>query len=315
MVRDKKLDGLKFIMIFLVVLGHIGYNDWGVHVNRLIYSFHMPVFIFLSGYFTIQNTSEEKQMRWLKQTFLIYIVAQLVNFVLTIGLELIPALVRHEAFDTSMITWNILIAPRFALWYLVCLIYWRLAVWQVFSRSNDFNLLYISCLLAIVSGIIPIDESFAFQRTFAFFPFFVSGMLFRKRNLMSELEKIPYTYAFGGLLIGLLIARYLPTYMPKFHYTAWHDPILRVVQGSLGLYLSLLIIRLSRVDFVERFAIYGGYTLWIYIGHTYLIIIGRKAFPFFGITFNLMTATLLACVYCMLCICLAKVYNSKIAIA
>ena len=68
MNRDLKLDAIKFIMIFLVVLGHLGYNDYGLGINRVIYSFHMPVFIFLSGYFTSQNTNREKQTKWLKHT-------------------------------------------------------------------------------------------------------------------------------------------------------------------------------------------------------------------------------------------------------
>ena len=60
-MRDLKLDGLKFIMIFLVVLGHLSYNDWGMETGLLIYSFHMPVFVFLSGYFTSRSTDAARQ--------------------------------------------------------------------------------------------------------------------------------------------------------------------------------------------------------------------------------------------------------------
>ena len=126
---------------------------------------------------------------------------------------------------------------------------------------NDNKLICISCILSLVSGVIPIDHAFSFQRAFAFFPFFVLGMIFRKQNLMSKLSKIPYLYAFLGLLIGLVIVRFLPMFVPKFHYVSWRDPILRVIQSVLGLYLCLLIIRVLRIDFVERFAKYGVYTL------------------------------------------------------
>lgn len=283
--RDLKLDGLKFIMIFLVVLGHILYNDWGLGVNRIIYSFHMPMFIFLSGYFTSRNTNREKQVKWLKQTLLIYVIAQIANFVLTIGLEYTRTLLKHETFDTTLLTWNVLISPGFALWYLVCLVYWRFAVWRIFTKVDIIKLLCISCVFAFVSGFIPIDRDFSFQRAFSFFPFFVLGMIFRKQKLMLKLNKIPYVYAFIGLLIGFVIARFLPTYIPAFHYSHWYSPIVRIVQSGLGLYLCLLIIRVARINFVKKFAQCGVYTLWIYIGHSYLIMIGEKVFPFFGISF------------------------------
>ena len=53
--RLYRFDNIKFILIFLVVFGHMleftpGYTN--THdIYRIIYSFHMPVFIFVSGYF------------------------------------------------------------------------------------------------------------------------------------------------------------------------------------------------------------------------------------------------------------------------
>ena len=310
MNRDLKFDGIKFIMIFLVVLGHLGYNDYGLGINRVIYSFHMPVFIFLSGYFTSQNTNREKQIKWLKQTLLIYLFAQITHFAFEIGIEGAKSLLKHEAFNMSVFTWRVLISPRLALWYLICLMYWRVAVWRVFTKVSDIKLLSFSCVLALGSGIIPIDHDFAFQRAFAFFPFFVLGMTFRKHGLMTKLSKIPYSFALIGLFVGLVIARYFPTYMPKFHYGSLHDPIWRIIQSGLGLYLCLLVIRVLQIDFIERFAKYGVYTLWIYIGHTYLIKIGDYAFQIFGIKFNVFTAFLLTCAYCTLFICMAKAFHT-----
>jgi len=308
MNRDLKFDGIKFIMIFLVVLGHLGYNDYGLGINRMIYSFHMPVFIFLSGYFTSQNIDREKQIKWLKQTLLIYLFAQITQYALEISMEGAKSLLRHEEFNTSLLSWKVLISPRFALWYLVCLMYWRVSSWCFFAKMSDIKLLLISCVLAIVMGIIPVDRDFSFQRAFAFFPFFVIGMICRKQGLITKLSKIPYPIAIVGLLVGLVISRCLPTYMPKFHYGNWHDLLLRIIQSGLGLYLCLLTIRVLSVDCIERFAKYGVYSIWIYIGHTYLIKIGEYIFPFLGIHFNVFSALLLTCSYCALCICIARLY-------
>ena len=51
--RNTNLDSLKFFLIFLVIVGHcldIGlYARFNNDLFRLIYSFHMPAFVILSG--------------------------------------------------------------------------------------------------------------------------------------------------------------------------------------------------------------------------------------------------------------------------
>ena len=60
MVRDKSLDLLKAIAIFLVVWGHsIQYFGEGIGVldnpiGKFIYMVHMPLFMFVSGYVSIR---------------------------------------------------------------------------------------------------------------------------------------------------------------------------------------------------------------------------------------------------------------------
>ena len=54
-IRYENLDKAKGLAIFLVVLGHIvaregpAGNEWMMQLKALIYKFHMPVFMTLSG--------------------------------------------------------------------------------------------------------------------------------------------------------------------------------------------------------------------------------------------------------------------------
>ena len=61
---NKYCDGLKFILIQLVVVGHFTLelfsNPIARGITNQIYSFHMPVFIFLSGYFSKKPDITEK---------------------------------------------------------------------------------------------------------------------------------------------------------------------------------------------------------------------------------------------------------------
>lgn len=309
MTRDQRKDGLKFIIIFLVVLGHLDYNDYGICMNRMISAFHMPIFVFLSGYFSSQETETDKQKRWLKKTLTIYAVAQLAHFLLSILLEYASCTFHNEPFDTSIITWRILISPKFALWYLICLIYWRLSLWHIFRNISNRNLIVISCILAIVSGFIPIDHDFSFQRAFAFFPFFVSGLIFRKQDLIRKINRLPVICALITTVFLLALSRMLPNYMPSYHYESYNDLLLRILQSAMAFILCICILRLSDCKWIERLAEYGKYTLWIYIGHTFLAVIGYKAFPYLGIRLNLFTASLLALLYCFLFVLLAKLYT------
>lgn len=56
--RSVLIDVLKGIGIILVVLGHITFGDQ--LVRKIIFSFHMPLFFFLSGVVTRNPDSKKK---------------------------------------------------------------------------------------------------------------------------------------------------------------------------------------------------------------------------------------------------------------
>lgn len=55
-MRNDRMDNLRCLLIFLVVLGHfLGLIPGAGGLYRIIYLFHMPAFLFLTGYFTHFN--------------------------------------------------------------------------------------------------------------------------------------------------------------------------------------------------------------------------------------------------------------------
>ena len=55
MARNYKYDNLKALLIFLVVFGHVLESVPGEYrriIYLAIYTFHMPMFIYISGYFS-----------------------------------------------------------------------------------------------------------------------------------------------------------------------------------------------------------------------------------------------------------------------
>lgn len=55
-MRNSKMDNIKAFLVFCVVFGHmLELCATGGTLYRVIYSFHMPAFIFKSGYFARFN--------------------------------------------------------------------------------------------------------------------------------------------------------------------------------------------------------------------------------------------------------------------
>ena len=333
-VRSTWADTLKVAMIYLVVLGHIGGYD--PEVQKVIYSFHMPVFIFLSGFLTSLDKGRKEQDGWLRRTFLIYAGAQAGHILLTLVINCNSSYLHKTPLDVSFLNWRVFIVPQPILWYLVSLIIWRLSAWRILRfcyRKSMFSKTYgsavivsVSLILALAGGFVPLDGELSFQRTFAFLPFFVLGVVFKKENLMHSLEKIPAWVAALLLLFGFYAAYIFPwSYQPNVHYADIQGLFVRMMQTALGLVLCLSVLRLFQIktgafSFMGRIctklAGYGRYTLWIYIGHSflnrfngYVIAAAGKVIP--GFEMNLMFAVILALFYCIVCIGAARLFQKR----
>ena len=79
--RSQKWDILKLILIFLVVLGHgVDYftrsSEFMKGLFLFIYSFHIPVFIFVSGVFS-KNTVNQKRFDRIFGYLILYFAVKL----------------------------------------------------------------------------------------------------------------------------------------------------------------------------------------------------------------------------------------------
>lgn len=82
--RDYFFDNIKAVLIFLVVLGHflLPIHEGGnvlVLIKRLIYVFHMPLFVFVSGYFSKRIYKDGKynfkKILYLIKAYILFVVA------------------------------------------------------------------------------------------------------------------------------------------------------------------------------------------------------------------------------------------------
>lgn len=168
--RNHRLDRAKGVLIFTVVLGHLlaRASPWESDLLRapmyLIYSFHMPAFIFLAGI-----TAKSGR---LAQRILVFLV------LLATVLPLMWVWMRLFGLspDYTFLT------PFWYSWFLLSMAWWTLTVPVIerFPRA----VLAVSLVTGLVGAAVPtVDSELSVVRTLVFWPFFVVGKLYGARML------------------------------------------------------------------------------------------------------------------------------------
>lgn len=165
--RLEKWDILKFILMFLVVMGHIAdlYVKESSAMRTLylaVYTFHMPLFIFVSGLFS-KTTVNEKRKDRIFGYFVLYVAIKLI-FWLYYGIA--RGDWSFSLFTEANLPWFMLALFIFAL---------------VTVLLKDFSPVYVlifSVLLACVAGYDTEIKSFlSLSRIIVYYPFYYLGYI------------------------------------------------------------------------------------------------------------------------------------------
>lgn len=245
MNRDPYFDNMKFLLIVLVVVGHalepVTNSFAAVNlVYLVIYSFHMPVFTFISGYFAKDITQDNSGYKAIAKYLLLYLLFESAYIILFYGNPLL------------------IIAPLDHMWYLLSLVMWFLLL-PFFSRHRYLIVIAVGIyILVSLTGLTSGNAVFSLSRTIAFFPFFLAGYHVRKSGFaLPSANK--YISAAMMLLISAVIY-YI--YCGNEHYGAW----LRLFTFAVSVIMSYCFMSLipPRNTF---FTAFGGRTLQVYLLH------------------------------------------------
>ena len=165
MERDKVLDTIKYLLIVLVVVGHFiepsrYSNPISCHLYCLIYSFHMPLFIMISGYLFKQREFSEE-------------IKKCAPFLEVCLLSHLGFLLIQKGLNLSIK--NIIFFGDPA-WYLLCLVYWRIGTNILLRRFTVTHILALAILLDLISFcVVKHGCLFSIARAISFYPFFMLG--------------------------------------------------------------------------------------------------------------------------------------------
>ncbi|MFF4183935.1 acyltransferase family protein [Streptomyces sp. NPDC001691] len=165
--RRPFFDNAKFLLIALVALGHSWEQVFTPHteglraLHNLVYGFHMPAFILLSGYFSRSFTGRPDQIRRL----LTGVLAPYLIF------ETIYTFVYHWVRGTELVVTPT--SPTYLLWFLIALFVWRLTtpIWNAVRYP-----VALSVVVSLAAGTTVIGEDLALPRVLMFLPWFVLGL-------------------------------------------------------------------------------------------------------------------------------------------
>lgn len=203
-LRGAAYCNLKFLLIFLVVYGHliepqIWKNPVILAQYRWIYALHMPLFSFLTGLFLTDGRR--------------------------CGLQLGRCLCLYLFFQTAAVFLGdgkvLPLTPYWLLWYLLSAACWCAIAWLWFRLCRGrggFVLLLMGIAAGSLAGLDPtVDREYSLSRTLVFFPYFMAGILCRK-------QKDWTVFRWPALAVGLFSAYVMLTKMthisPYFFYHA-----------------------------------------------------------------------------------------------
>ncbi|QKY70529.1 acyltransferase family protein [Lentibacillus sp. CBA3610] len=277
MERNAYFDNAKLILIFLVVFGHViqPFVSESAGVNTLylwIYTFHMPAFIFLAGFFAKGSGNIKYIMKLAQKLLVPYLIFQ----ILYTGYYV---LIGKDGWQTEMFY------PHWSLWFLFSLFSWHmLLIW--FKKMPALMGLSISVGIGLIVGYFgEIGHTFSLSRTFVFFPFFLMGYWLTQNHLM-WLKRLQLRIAAVVVMAVAAVAIY---YAPDFN-TGWL--LASKSYSSLGLpeygiiarllvYVTSAVMAASVLAWIpakrSRLTVLGTRTLYVYLLHGFFVQFFREA--------------------------------------
>ncbi|MET7319357.1 acyltransferase family protein [Streptomyces sp. NPDC005549] len=171
--RDAFFDNAKYLAIVLVGVGHA----WGQILDgnrtvetlyRVLYTFHMPAFIVISGYFSRSfDLSPKRVKRLITGVAVPYLVFEV-------------AYTLHRRISEDPQSDFSLLDPTYLLWFLCALFVWRLTtpIWQTVRWP-----LPIALGIAALASVTPsVGNDLNMQRVLQFLPCFVLGLVLRPEH-------------------------------------------------------------------------------------------------------------------------------------
>lgn len=292
-MRIAELDFLKGVAIICVVIGHVhlftfprgGYDEM---CYEFIYSFHMPLFMFISGFLAIKTppptlTTSEFVTKGV-------IISKFKRLVIPcVFWQIITHVIRNDFSIHNVID---------EYWYLKCLFVYVL-LFNVICLFCKKDLALLICLL--ITFILPGCWNLCFM-----FPFFMLGAFFKSYNIFEMINKKYFIFLLFSCLFYFILYlfwngemsvdrsrfrlfRYTSTYYYDL-YCLFFRTILGTSAILLFYSLSHIILKKYKMNLLKNI---GQYSLEIYLTHSIFVYLFRDVYLGFGKNVNIVILSII----------------------
>ena len=269
--RDAMMDNLKALLLFCVAFGHTldvykGAGGIELYLMKYIYLFHMPLFAFITGYFTKNlDKARENAVEKCLTPYLVFqgIYVIMANMMIKLGL----AAFNSNVFNSSIIV------PSSAFYYLLAVFFWKMFAKDIMKLRCP---LIISILLGEVISLTQMDEfHIGYGAVFSLLPFFVMGVLCDS-EFIKKTRNIPKVVAVIILMLGILPAVYLPyaIHSVRMNYSSVGFGNLEGMAYRLLYYVIAMLMGMALICLMSEkkniFTNIGKSSILVYAGSTFL---------------------------------------------
>jgi|GEM_PF-3344836 len=183
MNRDKSLDIARGLCIILVVVGHYipeSAPSWYVAINKAIYAFHMPAFMFISGYVYLLSLKKDSYVTFLAKKFKRLLIPYFVVSTIVISLKILSQshmYVQNPVGFEAYLRMFYLPEAGYFLWFIFALWWMFVVIGLARTRKLRTALLCISIILYFLPVRFP--DVFCLEQFRKMFVFFMSGVAIR----------------------------------------------------------------------------------------------------------------------------------------
>ncbi len=309
--RSTYWDNAKGFLIVLVLIGHftMAYPQLDALWNT-IYFFHMPAFLFISGYFSKRSSIKTNKILKLLLLFIVF------NIILMIG-----AVGLHP----SRWAWG---QVHLSAWYLLALLLYRLTI--PFLEKTDNKLILSICIcVGCVAGIIHPRDSLMLNKILSLYAFFVAGYFCyhnkKWKNYILQHSSIKVIISILILILLGILGWYTSQHEHiSRHHLVWgtydrpRDLIIRIIlyfTGAVGTCAVLWLTPHRKLPFITTF---GRNSLILFILHRPIVQILERFVPAYSMEASGGLIVLLT-FFATLIICnlppIVQLFNSTIELA
>lgn len=285
--RDVSFCNIKVLLIFLVVFGHlievrIGESDVLLVIYKLIYSVHMPLFVFLSGYFL---RSKAGCLQQTLKAFKLYAVLQFIIYVTVnyLGVSMYVGGMKISEISPGTPFWHF--------WYLLSLGCWCIVgycILELQERHKIFNHKLVKVLIIVSTMVIAllagcddkIGRELSLSRTLVFLPYFLAG-LYLPKDIKLNKHKVKGIIALAVGLVIFIVKYDKISYSFLWQASGYGGNITEGMINRLVCYMVAVAFGIFVVTWIpyKRFGFskIGADTFNIYIWHGFVVMFINRA--------------------------------------